>query len=61
MDQAGNVYVAAGQVYIYSAAGAQIGVLEIPERPSSLAITSGILYIGARSSLFAIHLQESKL
>jgi len=60
-DTAGNVYVASGQVYIYNAAGKQIGVLEIPERPSSLAFGADrrTLFIGARSSLFAIRTQAA--
>jgi hypothetical protein len=57
-DAAGNVFVAGGQLYIYSADGEQIGVVEIPERPSSLAFGGAdkkTLYIGARGSLFSIH------
>jgi hypothetical protein len=56
-DDAGNVYLASGQVYIYDHAGKQIGVLEVPERPSSLAFGGpdhSTLFIGARSSLYAI-------
>jgi Gluconolactonase len=56
-DAAGNVYVAEGQLYIYNAEGKQIGLVEIPERPSSLAFgvsDKKILYIGARGSLFAL-------
>ena len=56
-DTAGNVYVAAGQLYIYNAAGQQTGVVELPERPSSLAfggVQKKTLFIGARSSLFSI-------
>jgi sugar lactone lactonase YvrE len=56
-DAAGNVYVAGGQLYIYSADGKQIGVVEIPERPSSLAFGGAdkkTLYIGARGSLFSM-------
>ena len=56
-DADGNVYVAEGQLYIYNAAGKQIGVVEIPERPSSLAFGGAdkkTLYIGARGSLFSL-------
>lgn len=56
-DAAGNVYVAEGQLYIYNAAGKQIGIVELPERPSSLAFggpDKKTLYIGARSSLFTL-------
>jgi hypothetical protein len=57
-DQAGNSYLAAGQVYVYDAAGRQVGVVEVPSRPSSLAFGGAdhrTLFIGARDSLFAIH------
>lgn len=56
-DTAGNVYVASGQLYIYNAAGRQIGVVEIPERPGSLAFGGPdrkTLFIGARGSLFSL-------
>lgn len=56
-DAAGNVYVAEGQLYIYNAAGEQIGIVEIPERPSSLAFggtDKKTLYVGARGSLFTL-------
>ncbi len=36
-DSAGNVFFAGDQVYVYSRDGHAAGILEIPERPSSLA------------------------
>ena len=56
-DTVGNVYVAAGQIYIYNAGGRQIGEVDIPERPGSLAFggpENKTLYIGARDSLYAL-------
>jgi len=56
-DSADNVYIASGQVWIYDRKGKQIGVLEVPERPGSLAFGGPdkcTLFIGARSSLFSI-------
>lgn len=56
-DTAGNLYVASGQIFIYNKQREQIGVLEVPERPSSLAWggpDGKTLFIGARSSLYAI-------
>lgn len=56
-DEAGNVYIASGQVYIYNKAGEQIGILEVPERPGSVVFGGAdrrTLYIGARASLYAI-------
>jgi len=56
-DQRGNVYVAAGQLYIYDRKGDQTGVLELPERCGNLAFGGPgkrTLFIGARSSLYSI-------
>ena len=56
-DSAGNVYIAGGQVYIYDKQGKPTGVLEVPERASSLVFggpDKKTLFIGARSSLYAI-------
>jgi sugar lactone lactonase YvrE len=56
-DEAGNVYLAAGQVYLYSRDGEPLGVLELPERCGSLAFggrDKRTLFIGARSSVYSI-------
>ena len=56
-DRAGNMYVAGAQLFVYSAAGKPLGVVEIPERPSSLAFGGTdhrTLFIGARTSLYSI-------
>ncbi|MFC5863123.1 glycosyl hydrolase family 28-related protein [Acidicapsa dinghuensis] len=56
-DTAGNVYIASGEIFIYDGAGQQIGILEVSERPSSLAFggpDGKTLFIGARGSLYAI-------
>lgn len=56
-DTAGNVYLAEGQLYIYSPTGKQIGMVEIPERPTSVAFGGDdhrTLFIGARGSVFSI-------
>jgi len=56
-DKADNVYIASDQVYVYDSKGKQIGVLELPERPGSLAFggpDKRTLFIGARSSLYSI-------
>jgi sugar lactone lactonase YvrE len=56
-DSAGNVYVASSQVYIYDKEGRQTGILEVPERPSSLVLAGPdkqTLYITARGSLYAM-------
>jgi hypothetical protein len=56
-DTAGNVYLASGQVWVYDRTGKEIGSLELPERPGSLAFGGAdkrTLFIGARSSLYSI-------
>ncbi len=56
-DTEGNVYIASGQVWVYDRKGKEIGVLELPERPASLAfggLDKRTLFIGARSSLYSI-------
>lgn len=56
-DADGNVYIAAGQIYIYDRNGRQTGILEVPERPTSLCFGGSdrrTLFIGARGSLYAI-------
>jgi len=57
VDAAGNVYVAAGQIYVYSPAGKLIDTIEVPERPLQLAFggrDGRTLFIPARTSLYAI-------
>jgi sugar lactone lactonase YvrE len=61
-DKAGNVYIAGDQVYIYDSMGKQIGMLEVPERPGSLAfggLDGRTLFIGARSSVYSIRMKNS--
>ena len=56
-DVAGTVYLAEGQLYVYNSAGKQVGLVELPERPSSLTFGGSdhrTLYIGARGSLYSI-------
>jgi len=56
-DEEGNVYVCAGQVFVYDRTGKPLGEIEVPERPSALAFGGDdgrTLFIAARSSLYAI-------
>jgi hypothetical protein len=56
-DSAGIVYVAGDQIYVYDRNGHPAGILEVPERPSSLAFggkDKRTLFIGARGSLYSI-------
>jgi plasmid stabilization system protein ParE len=62
-DADGNVYVAEGQVWIYDRDGKPLGVLEIPERPGSLAfggVDRRTLYIAARTSLYSIRTKSPR-
>ena len=56
-DADGNIYVAGSQLFVYSLAGKFLGIVEIPERPGSLAFGGNdqrTLFIGARTSLYTI-------
>jgi hypothetical protein len=56
-DVSGNVYIAGSEVWIYDRKGKPLGVLEVPERPGSLAFGGPdrrTLYIAARTSLYSI-------
>jgi sugar lactone lactonase YvrE len=60
-DSQGNVYTAAGDIFIYSPAAKPLGALKIPERPTSLALggkSGKTLFIAARTSLYAIELNK---
>jgi hypothetical protein len=56
-DQAGNVYIAAGQIFVYDSSGKYLETIEVPERPSQLlfgGLDGRTLFIAARSSLYAV-------
>jgi len=56
-DADGNVYLAAGQIYVYDLAGKLIDAIETPERPVQVAFggkDGRTLFIAARSSLYAV-------
>jgi hypothetical protein len=60
VDDAGNLYVANGQIYIYNPAGEKIGIIKVPERPSTIQFGGqdrNILFITARSSLYAVRVK----
>jgi len=57
VDDKGNVYIAAGQIFAYSPSGHLIDSIDIPERPSQLLFGGGdghTLFVFARSSLYAV-------
>ncbi len=60
-DSAGNVYIAAGQIYIYNASGILIGTINVPERPTQLLFGGAdrkSLFIAARTSLYSVQLKN---
>ena len=59
-DNQGNVYIAAGQVFVYDKSGKLIDTIAVPERPSQLVFggpDKKTLFIAARSSLYAAQMR----
>jgi sugar lactone lactonase YvrE len=57
VDSRGNVYVAAGQIYVYDPSGRQIATIQVPERPVQLVFGGPdrqTLFIPARGSLYSV-------
>jgi sugar lactone lactonase YvrE len=56
-DSAGNVFLAAGQIYIYRPNGQQIGIIHVPQRPVDLIFggkKKRTLYILTHNTLYSI-------
>jgi sugar lactone lactonase YvrE len=61
-DSHGNVYIAAGQLYVYDPAGKLIDTIEVPERPVQLVFGGAdhkTLFIAARTSLYSVRMKYS--
>lgn len=59
VDGKGNVYLAAGQIYVYSPDGRLMREIRVPERPIQLAFGGRdckTLFIAARTSLYSIRI-----
>ncbi len=54
--QDGLIYIADGDVQVYDATGKHIRTITVPERPSTLSVFGGKLYVTTRSSLYGIDL-----
>ncbi len=57
VDGEGNLYVADGQVYVFNAEGERIGVIEVPERPLTLAFGGAdgkTLFMTTHKSLYRV-------
>ena len=60
VDGHGNVYVANGQIFVYSAEGKQIAQIDVPERPLQVLFGGAdrrTLFILAHHALFAAHVR----
>jgi sugar lactone lactonase YvrE len=63
VDDKGNVYLAAGQVFVYNPSGDLIDTIEIPERPSQLLFGGAdgrSLFVLARSSLYLVRTRNKE-
>ena len=57
VDEQGNVYIAAGQIYVYNPSGQLIDTIEVPERPLQVVFGGKdrrTLFIPARTSLYSV-------
>jgi sugar lactone lactonase YvrE len=57
VDSQGNVYSAAGQIFVYNPSGKLIETIEVPERPLQLVFGGSdrkTLFIAGRTSLYAV-------
>ena len=56
VDAKGNVYVADGQIFVYSSTGKQVGEIDVPERPLQLVFGGSegkTLFVLGHHGLFA--------
>ena len=62
VDSKGNVYIPAGNIFVYDSSGVQIDEIKVPERPASIVFggkDKKTLFIAARSSLYKINTVNS--
>ena len=60
-DIDGNVYIAAGQIFVYAPDGRSLGTIDVPERPIQLVFggkDGRTLFILARTSLYSVQLKS---
>ena len=63
-DEAGNVYLAAGQIYVYDRGGKAVDVIKVPERPTHLVFGGKdhrTLFILSHSSIYSIRTRHEGL
>jgi len=57
IDAQGNVYIASTDIMIFDPSGAQIGIIDIPERPTNITFGGperDILFITARTAVYTL-------
>jgi len=62
VDARGNVYIAAGQIYVYDPTGEQIDTIEVPERPLQLSFGGAdgrTLFVAARTSVYSVRMKNA--
>ncbi|GHT28923.1 hypothetical protein FACS189432_07520 [Bacteroidia bacterium] len=60
VDSEGNLYVADGNIYIFDKDGKQKGIIDVPERPTSIQFggkNNNTLFITGRSKLFSVRIK----
>jgi sugar lactone lactonase YvrE len=60
-DSRGNVYIAAGQIYVYDPAGKLIDTIEVPRRPTQLMFggkDDKTLFIATSDSLYSVRMKN---
>jgi sugar lactone lactonase YvrE len=60
-DIDGNVYIAAGQIFVYAQDGRSLGTIDVPERPIQLVFggkDDQTLFILARTSLYSVRIKS---
>ena len=63
-DKAGNVYLAAGQIYVYNTAGKLMDIIKVPERPTHLVFGGKdhrTLFILSHSSIYSARTRSEGL
>ena len=59
-DSEGNVFVAAGQIYVYNRSGDLIDIIKVPKRPVQLVFGGAgrkTLFIAARTTLYSVQMK----
>ncbi len=63
IDPRGNVFIAAGQIYVYDPTGRLIETIDVPQRPLDLVFggkDGRTLFILARTSLYAARIRKQE-